>query len=104
MIKLVSEFFNVVTFDDCARVSFNLISSINMTVLVGCSQPVTLDQVVLSASVENKNSRFFQEHNLNEFVDSLQQKLNSIKGRFTFQQLLSLLKQEVNELRELQFN
>ena len=87
MIKLVSEFFNVVTFDDCARVSFNLISSINMTVLV-----------------ENKNSRFFQEHNLNEFVDSLQQKLNSIKGRFTFQQLLSLLKQEVYELRELQFN
>lgn len=75
MVKLVSEFFNVVKFDDSARVSFNLLNSINMSVLVECSQPVNQDQLILSATVENKNSRFLQEHNLNGFVDSLQQKL-----------------------------
>lgn len=60
------------------------------------------NDIVHSATIENKNSRHFAENaQLINFPESLQTKLAKVTGKFTLSQVLALVKQEVCDLTEL---
>lgn len=80
--------------------TFNVLEDIRIQLLVTVS-----GDMVHSATIENKNSRHFTENaQMINFPEGLQQKMNLVAGKFTFKQLLALVKQEAFDLTELNFH